>query len=182
MDVATLNSSITRENAKVALLEYKACREKHTKIDKEIERLYRAIARGRKVISVAAAIEQAGADSEGHPKLAIGRADAIEISYYLPGQEIEYYDRGWAKWKFRCPCPGAKYSGGKGAIVPHIPPHLRPPQKSLVNYWILWEADWKALPRDPILLQRIGGDAWVVLAAWELTEVELSVLRNNRER
>ncbi len=46
------------------------------------------------------------------------------------------------------------------------------------NYHILWEAEWtKIVPRDPYLLRRIGqADLWLVVAAWNLTEVERAAL------
>ena len=61
------------------------------------------------------------------------------------------------------------------AIVPIVPLHLRP-KFNLSNYSILWEADWTAVPHDPLLLRQLKGDLWIVLAAWDLTEVERAVL------
>jgi hypothetical protein len=63
------------------------------------------------------------------------------------------------------------------AITPPIPPEERP-KRGLPGYHILWEAVWKHLPPvDPMLLKRIGKtDFWIVLAAWELTDVERAVL------
>ncbi len=60
--------------------------------------------------------------------------------------------------------------------MPIIPVHLRP-KRGLVNYHILWEAEWtKTYPADPYLLRRFGGDAWLVVAGWELTDVERAVM------
>jgi hypothetical protein len=63
------------------------------------------------------------------------------------------------------------------AQLPLIPAHLRP-QRGLANYHILWEAEWEPLPpRDPYLLRRIGkADLWLVVAHWDLTEVERAAL------
>jgi hypothetical protein len=46
------------------------------------------------------------------------------------------------------------------------------------NYHVLFEAVWsKAPPSDPFLLRRLGkGDLWLVLAMWDLTEVERAAL------
>lgn len=61
-------------------------------------------------------------------------------------------------------------------IVPIVPVHLRP-KRAVGNYHILWEAEWtKVVPRDPMLLRRITGDLWLVVAAWDLTEVERAAL------
>jgi len=61
--------------------------------------------------------------------------------------------------------------------VPLIPVHLRP-KRGLANYHILWEAEWRRLPPvDPLLIRRLGkGDLWVVVAAWDLTEVERAAI------
>ena len=63
------------------------------------------------------------------------------------------------------------------AQVPPVPLHLKP-KRGLASYFILWEATWQPEPaRDPYLLRRIGrADLWVVLAHWELTEVERAAL------
>lgn len=63
------------------------------------------------------------------------------------------------------------------AQLPLIPVHLRP-RTALDSYHILWEAEWTPTPpRDPYLLRRIGeGDLWLVVAAWDLTEVERGAL------
>ena len=67
------------------------------------------------------------------------------------------------------------------AMVPSIPAYLRPVDIATPNkYFILWEAEWtKAPPVDPILLRRVSkGDNtnWVVLAQWDLTPLEQSML------
>jgi hypothetical protein len=63
------------------------------------------------------------------------------------------------------------------AQLPIIPLHLRP-RRGLANYHILWEAEWEPIPpRDPYLLRRIGkADLWLVVAHWDLTEVERAAL------
>lgn len=64
------------------------------------------------------------------------------------------------------------------AITPIIPVHLRP-RTALSSYHILFEAEWRqVVPKDPFLLRRMGkGDLWLVVAAWDLTEVERSALQ-----
>ncbi len=71
------------------------------------------------------------------------------------------------------------YRGDYRAIMPLIPAHLRPRQ-ALENYHVLWEAEWsRVVPRDPFLLRRLGkGDLWLVVAAWDLTEVERAALQS----
>ena len=73
----------------------------------------------------------------------------------------------------------APWSGGWWASIPYIPPQFRPPH-ALENYHLLWEAEWRrnsgSQRRDPMLLRRIGGDLFAVVAAWDLTDVEKLVL------
>jgi hypothetical protein len=73
--------------------------------------------------------------------------------------------------------PTRRTSSEHAALVPIVPIHLRP-QRGLQNYHVLWEADWKPLPpTDPYLLRRIGkADLWLVVAHWDLTEVERAAL------
>jgi hypothetical protein len=66
-------------------------------------------------------------------------------------------------------------------ITPIIPAKILNPLRShkIENYHILWEVDeWKPIPpRDPILLKRITPNMFLVLATWDLTELERAVIR-----
>jgi hypothetical protein len=45
------------------------------------------------------------------------------------------------------------------------------------RYWILWEAEWEQrAPVDPLLLRRIHGGLFAVVAQWALSPVERVVL------
>lgn len=65
------------------------------------------------------------------------------------------------------------------AMVPTIPPALRPPHK-LSGYVVLWEAEWTVgamiAPGDPALLKHLGGDMYALLAVWDLSDLERAVL------
>lgn len=170
--------------AATALREYKQHRDVYDKRDWEIERIYRAIARGKTVISAFDAIRRAGLDEAGRPRLALMRADqdVCICDYYCSEYIILKHANGCsraAEWYFQIPWPNRAKRAIQDARarLPRIPPQHRPAAGTLSLYHVLWEADWEAIPRDPYLLKRIGKDAWVVLAAWDLTEVELSVLR-----
>ena len=147
------------------------------------------LAQGRLVIRAIESIKVAGLNDEGMPKLAIARADAGSC-FFRParggglftindrfsrrsnealGQTFEIPDGSWPtaitrRWNYE-------------AILPIIPIHLRP-KRGLQNYHVLWEAEWhRRVPVDPMLLRRIGkADMWLVVAAWELTEVERAAL------
>jgi len=64
--------------------------------------------------------------------------------------------------------------------VPIIPIHLEP-EDDLKNYYILWEVEsWQDVPPardDPILLKRITENLFVILGAWEVTDLEQSIIR-----
>lgn len=88
------------------------------------------------------------------------------------------------------------------SMVPAIPPKLRP--DSLSEYAMIWEVfDWSGEPRalpsrwsafrdslaskresiagsmatlDPILLRSLGGPLYVVIAAWDLTPIEATII------
>jgi len=185
MNVQPLNEAITPEDALIALRDYNEHRKVHDKLDKEITRIYRAIAKGKKVISVQDAIVRGGIDGRGRPRLAIMRADQQFVRCHMwYSDEVVFTNErrsNAADWHFKIPWPTKDRPGSSRetlrAQLPRIPPQYRPAADKLSDYHILWEADWTAIPRDPYLLKRIGKDAWVVLAAWDLTDVEVSVLR-----
>jgi hypothetical protein len=75
------------------------------------------------------------------------------------------------------------------ATVPEVPFHLRPPEEDLEKYFILWEvAEWRSVyhppraPADPLLLERIVHPIYVVVAQWDLTELEQRLLEAFRGR
>jgi hypothetical protein len=178
-----MNETVTTDAAEIAVREYREHRAVCDARDQEIAKIYRQIAKGKTVISVHDAIRAAGLDDQGRPKLAIMRADqeSVRCSAWSSAEVIftnEERSRA-ADWHFEISWPNRQRTCAANlrALLPRIPPKYRPPQGTLGGYHILWEADWTAIPRDPYLLKRIGKDAWVVLAAWDLTDVEVSVLR-----
>ena len=73
---------------------------------------------------------------------------------------------------------GTGLASGLRAIVPNIPPRLRP-GRGLQLYTLLWEATWAVdpvPPGDPALLRKLGGDLYIVLGTWDLTALEQAVL------
>lgn len=75
-----------------------------------------------------------------------------------------------SRWKIQTPEIKTK--------VPIIPIHLMPEGK-LSEYYILWEVEkWEDLPKqdDPLLLKRITENLFVILGAWDVTELEQSII------
>ena len=177
----TARIEFDQKQAGVLYRTYREHRNAQTETDNAIERVYREIARGRKVIRAFESIRQAGLDEQGLPKLAIVRADAEWCYCDRFREDMRFSMDRWpprhaTKRTIHVPWPGLENSSRSAkARVPLIPVHHRP-KANLTNYHILWEADWQGIPTDPMLLRRMGGDLWLVLAAWDLTPVERAVL------
>lgn len=183
MEVAKLD--VPKAEAVRLHREYKEHRAFQTEMDREIERVYRLISQGKVVIQALESIRLAGVGADGRPKLAIARADApfCHVSMDLNGSAKMASGDRWARSEsrvFQLP-PDTfprteKYIKDAEAVMPLIPVQHRP-RTSLETYHVLWEAEWRRIPpRDPYLLRRIGGDMWLVLAAWDLTDVERAAM------
>lgn len=178
-------TQIDRDQARELWKKYQSHVHRQTEADAEIAAIYKRIAQGKTVIRALESIRAAGLGPDGCPKLAIARADMATVWWYpnrwYPNRgRCEFSERGArsnSRKTIRMDWPGLqsdKYNSE--AIVPIIPVHLRP-KRGLQNYHILWEAEWtKRYPVDPYLLRRFGGDAWLVVAAWDLTDVERAVM------
>lgn len=178
--------TVDRDEAVRMLRKYKEHKAYQTPFDADIERIYAAIAAGKVIVNALAEIVKHGLDEHKLPKLAIARAD--EKVCYLRTRTSGGCQMSGVQWvngntsksryfEFDDCFPGISARDQK-AIVPHIPPDIRP-KRGLQNYHILWEADWHYEPPvDPLLLRRLGknGDIWLVVGAWDLTEVERAVM------
>ena len=171
--------TVDRKVAIELLRQYRAAKAPATAEDQAIMTAYRQIARGQIVIQAAESIRTAGWNEDGSPKLAMTRADVRRISCLAGDNSVAFHKLNRSMANFRVDNmpqrPPRIERWSYQAIVPLIPLHLRP-KHALGNYWILWEADWSAAPADPLLLRKLKGDLWLVLAAWELTAVERAVL------
>lgn len=194
MNIETID--VSKDAAKKKLVEYRnSVKEQLTDEDKEIMRGYQAIAKGHEVLHVKNVIRDAGYNEEGLPSLAIARADADWCLFRRAYNENHHHvmaitenaigDHFCTRQRFAFPSdffPTKEERNEKGwsrdskAMVPPVPAPLRPKHK-LSNYHTLFEAEWKPEPPlDPILLRRIGGDLFVVVAQWNLTDLERAVL------
>ena len=175
---------LDRKKARELYRAYKTHAHYSTPIDQEIQRAYQLIAQGKMVIKALESIGAAGVDERGWPKLAIIRADQKQC-YFDPdyaGGGGTFQPNNWrnvARQQVHVRIPGVvpKLAQKALAVVPQCPLTHRP-KRGLANYHILWEAEWtKIVPRDPYLLRRIGkADLWLVVHAWDLTEVERGAL------
>ena len=191
----TTHITVSRKEAADLYRKYKEHANYSTPIDWEVQRTYQLLAKGKTIIKALESIAKAGVDAKGMPKLAIATATAK--SCYLQRDQngaaiMSSTDNPRAlsnvfRWReFSFPAETFPWSWDRKyrsshshhkAQLPLIPVHLRP-KRGLANYHILWEAEWEPIPpRDPYLLRRIGkADLWLVVAHWDLTEVERAVL------
>lgn len=154
--------------------------------DEELEavrRGYRELAKGNPIIDVHKAISDAGLDERGRPRLAIVRAHAKTVFARVSGRNVTYSEEEW-------PRSNARFSVRSfsnvfddvsawarcQAVVPMVPPQYRP-RGGLHNYYLLWEAEWVSVPEDPYLLRHLGGHLYAVMAQWDLTPLEMAVLK-----
>jgi hypothetical protein len=158
---------------------------------------YKALADGKDVLDLFQVFRDTPADAQGRPRLAVARAHWSHVAVRRESDgratwvQLERF-AGWGDFygrlawhrRIRFPVetlhasarPGRAGSGGDlSAIVPTIPPPVRPP-RALHRYVVLWEADWQVAPVDPLLLRHLAGPLYVVLASWDLTELERSIL------
>ena len=186
MNIQTIE--MPKKQALKAFREYRdAFRRDHQVRDGVLMRGYKALAKGKQVIDLGQVMKAAGVDEQSRPKLAIVRADArqVQLQAFNEGAARFWVDhrgndhesrrfiqvpRGTFLWTVNT------WDLRPLALVPSIPPRFRPTH-ALSNYHILWEADWQNAPRDPILLRRLDGMLFAVLAVWELTGLERAVLK-----
>jgi len=174
---------VDRTKAKELHKQYRAHRAAHTAEDAAIMSAYKEIARGRVIVRALASIRAAGWNEQGLPKLALTRADVRVCQCNVWSSTVANFSaerRGYSRACVRIDnMPERLRRDGNAsrgnATVPLIPVYLRP-KHDLANYWILWEADWRRAPTDPLLLRKLTGDMWIVLAAWDLTDVERAAL------
>lgn len=157
---------------------------------KDLRIIYNQMKAGKKIIDISKVIAAGGVHDNFHPKLAIAKATTKKIvcRYYQNGivkylndQSLRSREHASDVILYNC-LPKFKMETifdnlNLEAPVPMIPPkHL--PVKLSDDYYILWEVDeWKMVPpTDPWLLRRLTKTHFVVVAGWDLTEVEKSVM------
>lgn len=193
----TTHIALDRGEAEKLWRKYKEHRAYSEPIDAEVMRAYQLLAKGRLIIKALESVVAAGVGEDGLPKLALCMATAKNcfLNRGANGSAVMAASNNWRAtnnrhaWRdgsFKFPPNSFPLVWGGGsrrsssdhvAQLPLIPLHLRP-RRGLANYHILWEAEWEPVPpRDPYLLRRIGkADLWLVVAHWDLTEVERAAL------
>lgn len=189
MNVSTI--TVEREEALTKLAEYRRLNRRQVQPeDTRLRQLYQAVAKGSRVVNVLEAFKATGLNTDGHPKLAIARADWRNVFFRCgssQGRGRFAENATWRQYVADIALPDGTFqfpntqpwSTIKSA-VPHIPPAIRP-KIALSNFHILFEVEkWETYPVDPFLLRHISGYLYIVIAEWELTELEASLLGSMR--
>ena len=191
--------AMTKAEALALYRKYKAHQAYAAPIDWEIQRTYQLLSRGNVIIRAIESIKTAGVNEKALPRLALAPATATACHIQrqrdgsmIMGPNDDFWRARKNQYRFPeetftfpygsfPPAPwqkdGRDYRSAHRALLPIIPVDLRP-RRALENYHVLWEAEWERIPpRDPYLLRRIGkADLWLVVAHWDLTEVERAAL------
>lgn len=174
--------------------------------DREAAACFHQLAQGRVVLDLNAAMAHAGLQPDtGLPALAVAPAHVERVAFtwrwrngtasapvFSPARD------SWGSWDFDARRAGVFRFEPDAipndwshdvrrpwvAMLPSIPPRIRP-RGQLERYHVLWEPVWEpsTAPIDPFLLRRLGSRTsrlFVVLAAWDLTDVERAVLEGIR--
>jgi len=199
--------SIGEEEAEKAYKDYlEAVKGRKEKYLEDLKKVYYNLKQGRKIIDVFKAMETAGVNEKGEPRLAISRAgfpyvffkkQAIGSGTFgnnfniewngfegLSNEQVILPSGTFPNWEMEKDEKGNPHRWNilKDKLktkVPLVPAHLLPNGK-LESYYILWEAnEWEELPqkKDPFLLRRLSSNLFVVLAEWDLTAIEQAVIR-----
>lgn len=191
MNVPTIE--MDQEQAKAKLKAYR--RELHHGADeifKAAAQGYEALAKGLKLIDIGQAIAQGGTFPDQFPHLAIARADRQVVKCELRRGRTTFDASREGRGSSLIVQIANDYGNiweTKFTRIPIVPAdvmqELRAMNRSvdLRRYHILWEVEaWYDRnpiepPVDPFLLLHIGGSLYAVLAEWDLTELERSVMR-----
>lgn len=190
MNVPTL--TMPTDLAREKYEQYKTALEEREQTTEDTEILlgYKALAAGKQLLNLHDVFRTCPLTDKGLPKLAVARASWKWCHFNVSGNfgvfasSRQYtYVRSWKRTKPHGHIrirEAAMPKGTKGtgrALVPIIPATIRPKAADLSRYFILFEAEWQPIPPcDPLLLSRLSGSLYVILAAWDLTELERAVL------
>lgn len=165
---------------------------------------YKALADGTPLIDLEDVFQACPVDEKGRPRMAIARADRTQVQMFWRGSEQQVtFD---AALNFRLsqptlrvsvrmnrdnPTPIMAHNNWRGrsnlegyALVPMVPATVRPKVGQLHDWFILWEVEAWADRRigaspdiDPYLLKHLGGSLYAVIAEWDLTDLERSIMK-----
>lgn len=199
----TPTMTMTPAEAQAKLLAYR--KQLHRKADAEFEAAakgYEAMVKGLRLLDINLAFVDVPLDAKQRPRLAIGRADRKQVrlrdgtGFY---QFSTTQQRARATWQdlpdgdtlnIRIPRTSRPSCHDGYALVPMVPADALETagNPDLSKCHILWEVEqWadrrigSAPDKDPYLLRHLHGSLYVVLAEWDLTELERAVMSGRRD-
>lgn len=160
---------------------------------------YEALAAGKILIDLVEVFRDVPTDDKDRPMLAIARADRRQVQFEW-SQRNQFRFDARSQYSAGRPGPTLVVSVDAGrqckvqtwlsrgyALIPMVPADVRP-NVDLKKCHVLWEVPvWAdnrirtTPPTDPYLVQHLAGSLYVVLAEWELTELERAITRGRAE-
>lgn len=165
-----------------------------------LEAAYGSLVEGKPVLSLLDAITAGGVDEKGRPRLAIARADRRQVRVDRRHAHVTFdcHSRTWSGSVrgrtspslsvelFGVDLPKSHAWETGYAMVPIVPPEIVQQVRGTTNlqyFYTLFEVEaWADRPhlvspdRDPFLLRDLGHGLYSVIAQWDLTELERTVM------
>jgi len=183
MNVSTVK--VDPEFAKSQLQEYRNIEKRHRRAaDSAFRKLWRAATSGKPILDLQQAFTQTGLNDKGLPRLGMARVGWSECHFDGWNHCFKSFRYARVKADF-LPIFGSPWDWSQVKTreaftkVPEMPPHIRRLMKYKdENYFTLFEVkDWSDYPADPFLLWHITNNLYVVLGEWELSPLEVSLLK-----
>lgn len=155
---------------------------------------YYELAKGTALVDMVKVFDACPLDASGRPKLALARADAHSVRFgwnsarqmaFEPFHRRKSFRNSTERITLSSERRPPNHTSWQWAAVPMIPIESRPETGKEEDWHILWEVEqWSANrlhagpDRDPYLLKHLGGSLYAVLAEWDLSELEIAVMRD----
>jgi hypothetical protein len=205
MNVSTF--TMNKAEAEKKLVAYKQQLKRRTSEEYDIAaKAYALVAKGHAILNLVEVFTQTGLGEDLRPRLAIARADRKEVEVTvrsdsrnltfstLNGSRSEWNYQGdllvRVPYEYTDEQRSSRLWKSGFSLVPMIPADVREDVAGQdKDYFILWEVEhWSdrsltSRPsRDPYLMKHIAGDLYAVMAEWDLTELEASIMAGVRNR
>ena len=179
--------TISKDTARDLYRAYQKHLHYSTPIDREVMSAYQKLAQGKLVIKALESVATAGVDDKGLPKLGLARSDAMMLRLTMYGDgsarmttstRARHNSSQTFNFVAKTFPDNARWRNAE-AIVPMVPLSHRP-KRAMQNYHVLFRSRLDQGSAGRLIRSCCAvcgrGDIWVVLAMWDLTEVERAAL------
>jgi hypothetical protein len=195
---------VLKEDKEIALQKWKDYVEAEKKTsDKtitDLKRVYRAVSKGHRILDLYETLKRVPLNSDGDPAMAIVRTDKKKVWFtkhergagtyqgrepswrnntdpervHLPQGTFPAWKTGPAQWNPNTQEVTRKVVSAPTPAIQSKLAHLLSPRT-----YVLWEVEkWEPVaPKDPVLLQRVTNNLFVILGQWNLTKLERAVIQ-----